>query len=190
MPPNKKPYEPSARVRSMKIGVGRFTARALWLVWLILAAAILTTTVDYVRPGQIAVIKNNLTGGETLKRTDGVVVHAPLGITRVYILDKTQQTVRMTATKGAGERRGLDNVRVKTSDGTNVFVDVELVYSLSPDLAQTVVRALGEDHRHADAVLLRPAAQDSPEGDAEDRHRRDRSQADDQAGGKDALAHA
>jgi len=148
MAAGRKDYVPRSEPRSLKSAAARLFARALWLLWIAAAVAILSTTFDYVRPGQIAVIKNNLTGAETLKRTDGVVVHAPLGITRVYILDKTQQVVRMTARKGVGDRPGVDNVKVKTSDGTNVFVDVELVYRIEPEKAQTVVRTFGRDEAY------------------------------------------
>jgi len=143
-----KSYVPCSQGLSGRAVIGRYAGRGLWAVWILLVLAVLSSTFHYVKPGEIAVIKNNLTGSETLKLTDGVVVHAPLGITRVYVLDKTLVPVRMTAQRGVGDRQGVDNVRIKTSDGTNVYVDVELAYNINPEMAQTIIRTFGRGNAY------------------------------------------
>lgn len=147
MASSKKEYAPRSEPRSVRGLVGPIVGRAFWAVWVALAIVIAVTSVDRVQPGQVAVIKNNLTGAETLRRTDGVVVHMPLGITRVYVLDQTQQPVRMTREEGVGDREGVDDVKVKTSDGTNVFFNVEFTYRINPEMARTVI----ENFRRGDA---------------------------------------
>ncbi|MBI4576791.1 MAG: hypothetical protein HY722_11055 [Planctomycetes bacterium] len=123
---------------SVWAGVGLLVVAAGFLV------AMVGSGYTHVAPGQVAVVVNNLTGSETLQLTPGTVIHLPLGITQVYRLDKTEKVFTMTAEPGRGDRPGLDNVRIKTKDGSNVYIDVEIRYHVDPAKAGQIVRRLGK----------------------------------------------
>lgn len=138
-----KEYSPKFGGSSARALVGQIGPRALWLVWLLVAVVAANTMVDHIKPDQVGVIMNNLTKSARVQTRAGMVIHAPFGITKVYILDKTNISVWMAGDQGKGDRATADNVRVKTSDGTNVYVDVELTYNIMPESAKTVIRTFG-----------------------------------------------
>jgi regulator of protease activity HflC (stomatin/prohibitin superfamily) len=98
---------------------------------------------DYVEPGEVGVIKNNVTGAEQVKLESGLVLHLPFGLTDVFRLDRTVQVFSMTKHAGSGDRRGVDNVKIKVSDGSNVEVDVEVNYRIIPANAADIIRRVG-----------------------------------------------
>ncbi len=108
---------------------------------LILAVALLFTSYHTVKPGQAAVIKNNITGQETVQTMEGIILHLPWGMTDVYVLDMTQQSLVM-----AGE----DSVVIKTREGANVDAVVEVTFNLLPTHAAQIVRGIGLGRSGAD----------------------------------------
>ena len=64
----------------------------------------LGSSIDVVRPNEIAVIKNNLSDGEELMNRNGTVVHLPFGMTDVWRLPVEVQRVEMTRTQGRGDQ--------------------------------------------------------------------------------------
>lgn len=106
----------------------------------ILAASVFSSY-HSVRPGEVAVIKNNITGTETVQQTEGIILHLPWGITDVYVLDKTQRPLAMA---------GNDSVVIKTREGANVDTNVEVTFSLKPADAGRIVQRIGMGRRGAD----------------------------------------
>ncbi|MBT7166711.1 MAG: SPFH domain-containing protein, partial [Victivallales bacterium] len=62
---------------------------------------------------------------------------------RLYVLDRTLQTLEMTVTAGRGERPGKDDIKIKTVDGSDVHVDVVVQYRIMPDKADLVLATSG-----------------------------------------------
>ena len=87
-----------------------------------------------VHVGQVAVIKNNITGQETVQQTEGIILHLPWGMTDVYVIDITQRSFVMA---------GADSVVIKTREGANVDTNVEITYNLVPSRAAQIVREIG-----------------------------------------------
>lgn len=84
--------------------------------------------------GQVAVIKNNITGQETVQQTEGIIIHLPWGMTDVYVLDITQRSLLLVE---------QDSVVIKTREGANVDTNVEVTYNLVPSRAGQIVREIG-----------------------------------------------
>ncbi len=81
--------------------------------------------VGRVQGSQIGVLVNNLSGEVTIQMTPGAIVYNGL-LTDFDILDNSVQTIRMVAEHG-------DEVRIKTDDGSDVTMDVEVNYRLIQD---------------------------------------------------------
>lgn len=91
---------------------------------------------------EVGVRLNKITG--KLESVSQTGTHWYNGITeRFYVLDKTIQTLDMTATTDRGERKGKDDLKIKTMDGSDVYVDVKVQYRIDPDMADTVVTTSG-----------------------------------------------
>ncbi|GMV42502.1 MAG: hypothetical protein AMXMBFR64_42180 [Myxococcales bacterium] len=87
-----------------------------------------------VTAGQVAVIKNNITGQETVQETEGIIIHLPWGMTDVYVIDVTQRSLLLVE---------QDSVVIKTREGANVDTNVEITYNLIPSRAGQIVREIG-----------------------------------------------
>ena len=112
---------------------------------LILLASMFFTSYDTVRPGQVAVIKNNITGREAVQQTEGIILHLPWGMTDVYVLDKTQTSLVLG---------GKDSVVIKTREGANVDTNVEITFNLKPSQAAEIIRGIGMGRTGADMAKI------------------------------------
>ena len=97
----------------------------------------------YVSPQQVAVIKNNFTGSETVRTDSGLVLHMPWGMTDVFLLDRTEQVFTMTKHTDRGDRASVDNVRIKLIDGSNIDLDVDVNYKIVATLADEIIKRVG-----------------------------------------------
>lgn len=117
-----------------------------------LALVLWTGSSSYTRikPGEIGVIKNNVTGNESEKTQEGIIVHLPWGLTDVFVLDRGQKTLTLEKP---------DAVTIKTVEGANVDAKVELTYSLLPLEGTRAVKTLGlgqgalEDKRRVEGIV-------------------------------------
>ncbi|MGQ3684920.1 MAG: SPFH domain-containing protein [Candidatus Loosdrechtia sp.] len=95
-----------------------------------------------IAPDEVAVIVNNLTGGIKLVDRAGAIVYYPF-IQDIYILDKREQVLRMTAAE-IDERHPQGNpLIVKTIDGGDVVLDIQVQYRLKPEFAIFIVQNTG-----------------------------------------------
>lgn len=97
---------------------------------------------------EVAIIVNNLTGTVSLLENGGMVVHLPFGLSSVYKMDKSQRVLYLTkdaVRKGKGVHPGGERINIKTNDGSNVELDVELVYQIEAKRAAQAYRELGDD---------------------------------------------
>ena len=114
-------------------------------VILVLAGAGSTTTV--VNNTEVAIIVNNIRGTVTEMQNGGMVVHLPFGLTSVYKIDKSQRLLRLTRDQHSAEHPEGEQINIKTNDGCNLEMDVELVYQVIPDQAFLAYRELMEQGR-------------------------------------------
>ena len=97
----------------------------------------------YISPGKVAVVKNNITGAEEVRNQSGLVIHLPFGMTDVFQLDRKIQVFEMSKERGRGDRPGIDNVRIKVADGSNVEVDVAVNYRVIPASSADIIKNVG-----------------------------------------------
>ncbi|MCX7015972.1 MAG: SPFH domain-containing protein [Candidatus Sumerlaeota bacterium] len=138
-------------------GPGRPRPRSRRLLSLILLAFVglilvgfAYTGIDRVEPGEAAVVINNVLGSETVVTNVGYILHLPFHMTDVYKYDTEDRILGMAGEYAA--RRGApgaDTIRVKTRDGSNVDVDVEIKYHVirSDDGLRALAHAFGDDQQ-------------------------------------------
>lgn len=120
---------------------------------LILVITGFLTSYTYVEPKEVAVIKNNLTGTEQVREESGLVVHLPYGLTDVFLLDRTVQVFSMTRSARGGDRRSVDNVKIKVADGSNVEVDVDVNYKIIPSESAKIIRRVGPGYAFKNKMI-------------------------------------
>ena len=100
-----------------------------------------TMSVVRVREGEVGVLVNNLTGSLTVEERVGYRITMPW-VHRLYRLDRRVQSLVMSDTGGVGFRGG-DAVKIKSSDGSNVSLDIEVSYRIRPGAAPDILRDAG-----------------------------------------------
>ncbi|OPZ14342.1 MAG: SPFH domain / Band 7 family protein [candidate division BRC1 bacterium ADurb.BinA364] len=95
----------------------------LFIVALIVVGFV-STGFDEIEPGQAAVVINNVTRAQSVVTDVGYIIHLPYGMSKVYKYRTVDRIVRMQG----DSQDSIDSIRVKTSDGSNVDVDVEIKY--------------------------------------------------------------
>ncbi len=113
-------------------------------LWVALAALVLAVflfssiRIGRVSGEQVGILLNKLNGKITVINQSGVRIYN--GITSdFYVLDRTLQTLEMV---------GEDGLKIKTVDGSDVYVDLKVQYKISPDLADTVITTSGPDDQY------------------------------------------
>lgn len=91
---------------------------------------------------EVAVVVNNLTGGIKSINRAGAILYYPF-IQDIYILDKREQVLKMTAAE-IDERHPQGNpLIVKSIDGGDVVLDMQIQYALKPEYAMYIVQNTG-----------------------------------------------
>jgi regulator of protease activity HflC (stomatin/prohibitin superfamily) len=119
------------------------TARRL-LVGGVLAAVVVTLAISSlvrIREGEVGVFVNNLTGSVAVEVQAGYSVVLPWMFS-FYRLDRRVQSLSMTELGGGGFDAG-DAVKIKTADGSNVSLDIQVTYRLLPERAAEVLKSAG-----------------------------------------------
>jgi len=94
-----------------------------------------------VREGEVGVFVNNLTGTLEIEPNPGVRVTLPW-VWSLHRLNRKVQSLLMVDQPSQGFRGG-DAVKIKTSDGSSVSLDIMVTYRLLPEQADTVLREAG-----------------------------------------------
>lgn len=123
----------SQRARRRAIGVA-IAVFAIWFVWHGFAR---------VAEGEVGVLVNNVTGNVEVEQRAGYHVFFPWAMT-LYRLDRRVQGLSMSDAGGDGFRGG-DAVKIKTSDGSNVSLDIQVSFRIIPERAGDVLRESGPD---------------------------------------------
>lgn len=91
---------------------------------------------------EVAVVVNNLTGGIKLINRAGAVLYYPF-IQDIYILDKREQVLKMTSAEIDDKHPQGNPLVVKSIDGGDVVLDLQIQYMLKPDFATHIVQNSG-----------------------------------------------
>ncbi|MEP9410636.1 MAG: hypothetical protein HRF42_04415 [Candidatus Brocadia sp.] len=91
---------------------------------------------------EVAVIVNNLTGSIKLINRAGAVLYYPF-IQDIYVLDKREQVLKMTAAEITEKQPQGNPLTVKSIDGGDVVLDLQIQYMLNPEFAVHVVQNTG-----------------------------------------------
>jgi|GEM_PF-651743 len=128
--------------------------KAMIVMLVVFCLALLRQGIGRVNENQVGIMVHNITGRIVLKEREGYYIFLPY-LTSFYVLDKTIQRLDLTwaqAPGGAGR-----DLKLKTSDGSSVSVDVSINFKLLPSEAVKVLRRSGAENRFAE-VWIEPFA--------------------------------
>ncbi|MBN1521681.1 MAG: hypothetical protein JW928_04035, partial [Candidatus Aureabacteria bacterium] len=91
---------------------------------------------------EVGVMLNNLTGEMKVVTSVGTQIFPPI-LFSFYTIDKKEQTLEMTADASSGSRFEKDDIKIKTIDGSDVYVDMTIQYKIIPSMADTLLRDSG-----------------------------------------------
>lgn len=123
------------------------------LIWLGVALLMVviflfnTIRIGRVTGEQVGIMLNKITGKTTVIQQSGAKIYN--GFTNdFYVLDKTIQTLDMSGRpRGVKRQRGMqeggDTLKVKTVDGSDVYVALKVQYKINPDMADVVIKTSG-----------------------------------------------
>lgn len=113
------------------------------IAFVVIAAFCFTTIrIGQVSGEQVGILLDRFTGEVTIIEQSGAKIYN--GIRHQFsVIDKTLQTLEMTESKGSGDRHGKDDIKIKTKDGSDVYVDVKVQYRIIPEAADVVAATSG-----------------------------------------------
>jgi len=91
---------------------------------------------------EVAVVVNNLTGSIKLVNRAGAVLYYPF-VQDIYILDKREQVLKMTSAEIDEKHPQGNPLIVKSIDGGDVVLDLQIQYMLKPEFGVHVVQNTG-----------------------------------------------
>jgi len=101
-----------------------------------------TIRIGHVTGEEVGILLDRFSGEITVIEQSGAKIYN--GITHQFsTLDKTLQTLEMTESTSRGDRKGKDDIKIKTVDGSDVYVDVKVQYRIMPEAADVVVATSG-----------------------------------------------
>jgi regulator of protease activity HflC (stomatin/prohibitin superfamily) len=91
---------------------------------------------------EVGIKVNNVTGDITVIEKSGTNIYNGL-LNSFHLLDMTVQRLEMVADPNRGERSNRDDLRIKTVDGSDVFLDLTINYQLRRDMVEETVTTSG-----------------------------------------------
>jgi hypothetical protein len=122
----------------------------IWpLVAFILLGIFLLTTirVQKISGEEIGLMLNKFTGKVEVINQQGTRIYNAI-INEFYVLDKTLQTLEMSADTNRGDRKSRDDLKVKDRDGNNIYVELKIQYRIIPEMIETVLLTSGYKDRN------------------------------------------
>lgn len=123
------------------------------LIWLAVAFLLLAVLLFYsIRVGrvtgeEVGIMLNKISGKITVIPESGTRIYN--GITNdFFVLDKTLQAIEMIDKSSRPEDLGKDSIKIKTIDGSDVYVDLKVQYRMNPDIADVVITTSGADNNY------------------------------------------
>jgi hypothetical protein len=118
------------------------------MVWVGIAFVVImvflfrTIRIERITGEEIGFLLNRITGEVTVIEQSGAQIFN--GLTKdFYKLDRTLQTLDMTKDPKRGDRRRRDDLKIKTMDGSDVYVDLKVQYRIDPGMAKEVITTSG-----------------------------------------------
>lgn len=115
------------------------------VIIIVFLATGVTSSFSKLDPEEAAVIINNVTGKTTSRTQPGWIFHLPYGLSDVHKVDKVLISLNMTADKRQGDRPTVDNVRIKSNDGSSVYIDAEISYRIDESQIEKIVKEIGRE---------------------------------------------
>ena len=112
---------------------------------LLLAFFLLNTLrVGKISAEEVGLLLNKITGKITTIQNAGIQFY--LGFTHeFFILDKRIQILEMSAELNNQNRIQKDDLKIKTIDGSDVYVDIVVQFRINPDMADVVLKTSGPE---------------------------------------------
>lgn len=114
----------------------------LLAIIIILVTVLYCVRVERIAGDQVGVMLNKINGKMTIINQSGMQIFNGI-TTDLYLLDKTLQTLEMTENPRRGNRRRKDDLKIKTKDGSDVYLDLTVQYRIDPDMADVVLETSG-----------------------------------------------
>ncbi|NQZ56206.1 MAG: SPFH domain-containing protein [Lentisphaeraceae bacterium] len=117
----------------------------IWpLIAFILIGFFLITTIRVQRISgeEVGLILNKFTGEVEVVDMQGTRVYNAI-MNEFYVIDKTLQTLEMSADLKRGDRRRRDDLKVKDLDGNNIYVELKVQYRIIPENIKEVLETSG-----------------------------------------------
>ena len=110
---------------------------------------LVTFRVQRVSGTEVGIKVNNVTGDITVIAESGTNIYNGL-LNSFHLLDMTVQRLEMVSDPNRGERSSRDDLRIKTVDGSDVFLDLTINYQLRRDLVEDAVitSGLGDAYKY------------------------------------------
>lgn len=110
---------------------------------------LITFRVQRVSGTEVGIKVNNVTGDITVIAESGTNIYNGL-LNSFHLLDTTVQRLEMVAAPNRGERSNRDDLRIKTVDGSDVFLDLTINYQLRRDMIEeaVVTSGLGDAYKY------------------------------------------
>ncbi len=103
---------------------------------------IVTFRVQRVSGTEVGIKVNNVTGNIEVIAESGTNIYNGL-LNSFHLLDMTVQRLEMVSEASRGQRSGRDDLRIKTIDGSDVFLDLTINYQLDRAMVESVVTTSG-----------------------------------------------
>jgi regulator of protease activity HflC (stomatin/prohibitin superfamily) len=133
------PPDPAAFFKKIyKSGI-IFPATAFFFVMILL---LVTCRFGEISGEQVGVLLNKLNGEMEVITQSGVKIYNGI-LSEFYTLDRTRTTLNMTERPNEGDRKGKDNLKIKTIDGSDVHIDIKAEYEIIPEKADEVLKTSG-----------------------------------------------
>ncbi|MBL7077709.1 MAG: hypothetical protein ISS31_09580 [Kiritimatiellae bacterium] len=128
----------------------RLSGSGIWVAAAIFVFAIFvakTIRIQEVSGEQIGFLLNRITGNIEVIDSSGKQIFN--GLTKqFYVMEKTLQTLEMTEQIGRGDRAERDDLKIKTVDGSDVYVDLKVQYRINTDMAEAIILTSGPGEQY------------------------------------------
>ena len=134
----RRPPELDALQRMLSSG----TVWAVAAAFLLVVVAVSTIRIGRVTGEEVGIQLDRISGKITVISQSGVKLYNGL-LSDFYVLDRTLQTLDMAQDVTRGDRMRKDDLKIKTVDGSDVYVDLKIQYKISPEMAEEVILTSG-----------------------------------------------
>lgn len=134
----------ASSLRRMQFPFSKYTGAVRIASLLIIAAGILTSCIVQVDAGQVGV---KTLFGQVQNRVLASGLHFINPLMDVNTIDVRTQNYTMSGVKDEGDKGGDDAIRVLTSDGLEVIIDLTVLYRVQATEAPRLIRQTGLDFK-------------------------------------------